>query len=1086
MSEINKNNCLDYITNYSSEIICVTDNDGGNSTFNFKGLSVKDTAKILKKYKKTTVKNEGFEIYGGYGDDEIYGTEADDKLYGDNTEDDMDNKGGEDIIYGYGGDDYIYAGKGDDTVNGGKGFNVIKYIEGDGKDTIEYGAGTDVLYFSKLKAEDFGIENVSGSLHLKIDEENGILLKDFYNKKMKYYVLDDNVHLPVINKYTELKKYLSALGTIQSGSGKNETIKGSKCGDILYGGARADKIYGYEGNDRIDGGAGNDRIYSGSGDDIINGGAGNDIYYSGAGTNKYELSGNFGQDVLYSNKLSSDRIETEEGNWVYKRSGNDVRMEESHEELPEYIYLKGEYYSTKNPGGKGVIKLKTENIYINGTDIYIICDENFYYDQDGVMHFISNEDKEKIEAAEQVCFGDIYITAGKKLSASSDGNTAIGETKKNSITIKNYLNGSGDYDIILTDGTKLYEHLQFEYGNKESKKGQTLRGYKGKAYNDLIEETYNSGRGNDRIYGGAGINNYVFEGETGNDTIYLSGEENNIILGGGIEAGLYSRSGNDIILTLQNENEGETITGKITLKDYLKGKRGDKVVTINGESNWDEELTFVYDKSKSKSGQTLRGYTGSDTFNIKEEFIGSTKGDKIYTGGGDDIIFAGKGNDVINITGGGKKVININNEDGNDTITGTDKSTITEINILDEAGEYNEEISYTKSKDGKDLVITRGYTDGKGKERRAKTVIKGYFKEFGENKVRINGRDLGEELRNTENTCYGDSEKTGKQNLKGTYLSEEFQGGKGDDVINTGDGDDTVYTGRGNNTVITGNGNDKIELGSGNNTIKVTGTGLKTIEIKEETGYTTVTGLDKGAEINIVYDEETNGDKISYKKAGKNLVLKAGRSVTVLSGYYGEGNNTKVYIDGLGTDKEMTEGNEGEIGIDREGGIIEVTNTKGKSLYGGSGDTSYAIDASFDFSKDEIIISDAGGTGDELSIMQGYGGLGIYFDVDKEGSTGDEIWIGKMGEGGEISGIKIDNWFGEGKIEEIKTQDGYSADWTGLEAIRQTVAEFLSDNGYAGTQAVLESGNSDTITALMNLYSANNTAGTSALWTPQS
>jgi len=108
-----------------------------------------------------------------------------------------------------------------------------------------------------------------------------------------------------INKISEDKRYIifgENIGPINA-----DTITGGDHSDHLYGLAGADTLNGGKGDDYLEGGTGNDTLngnedrdtlLGGDGEDILNGGTGNDQLKGGAGVDIYQLTDNYGMDVI--------------------------------------------------------------------------------------------------------------------------------------------------------------------------------------------------------------------------------------------------------------------------------------------------------------------------------------------------------------------------------------------------------------------------------------------------------------------------------------------------------------------------------------------------------------------------------------------------------------------------------------------------------------------------------------------------------------------------------------------------------------------------------------------------------------------
>jgi Ca2+-binding RTX toxin-like protein len=94
----------------------------------------------------------------------------------------------------------------------------------------------------------------------------------------------------------------------------NDTLQGSRRGDVLIGYAGRDKLWGYGGDDALTGGIGNDTLYGLAGADALAGddgrdqlwgGAGDDLLSGGRGRDK--IAGEKGRDVL-TGGLDADKL----------------------------------------------------------------------------------------------------------------------------------------------------------------------------------------------------------------------------------------------------------------------------------------------------------------------------------------------------------------------------------------------------------------------------------------------------------------------------------------------------------------------------------------------------------------------------------------------------------------------------------------------------------------------------------------------------------------------------------------------------------------------------------------------------------
>ncbi|MBD1811793.1 cadherin-like domain-containing protein [Microcoleus vaginatus DQ-U2] len=86
------------------------------------------------------------------------------------------------------------------------------------------------------------------------------------------------------------------VGTVQNGTGGNDTLTGNAGNDSINGGNGNDTLTGNAGNDTLIGGNGTDFLVGSAGNDLLNGDNGNDTLRGGLGTDT--LTGGNGSDVF--------------------------------------------------------------------------------------------------------------------------------------------------------------------------------------------------------------------------------------------------------------------------------------------------------------------------------------------------------------------------------------------------------------------------------------------------------------------------------------------------------------------------------------------------------------------------------------------------------------------------------------------------------------------------------------------------------------------------------------------------------------------------------------------------------------------
>ena len=130
---------------------------------------------------------------------------------------------------------------------------------------------------------------------------------------------------------------------------------------------------------------------------------------------------------------------------------------------------------------------------------------------------------------------------------------------------------------------------------------------------------------------------------------------------------------------------------------------------------------------------------------------------------------------------------------------------------------------------------------------------------------------------------------------------------------------------------------------------------------------------------------------------------------------------------------------------------------------------------------EKYVINDDWGD-DTLSISNANGKPKIFFSVSANGGMGNDLYIdaensvlnaGLNPFSDEVTtGILIENYFTrDGHIETI-TSGLNDFDDNLIDQLRSNVANWLTANNYADTNAVFEGGHADDVTAMLNLYTA--------------
>ena len=183
---------------------------------------------------------------------DLVGTEKTDLIFGTEGKDNIDGLAGGDAIFGgdggdrlegWSGQDYLFGGRGDDIIDGGSDVDLIS--GGDGNDLLFGSEGDDLIWGNGGR-------------------------------------------------------------DILVGGSDRDYLKGGSDADYLLGGLNNDLLWGNEGNDTLNGGDNNDLLSGGLGDDLIDGGAGEDTLFGNDGADIFELTADFGTDLIEDFQASSD------------------------------------------------------------------------------------------------------------------------------------------------------------------------------------------------------------------------------------------------------------------------------------------------------------------------------------------------------------------------------------------------------------------------------------------------------------------------------------------------------------------------------------------------------------------------------------------------------------------------------------------------------------------------------------------------------------------------------------------------------------------------------------------------------------
>ena len=665
----------------------------------------------------------------------------------------------------------------------------------------------------------------------------------------------------------------------------------------------------------------------------------------------------------------------------------------------------------------------------------------------------------------------------------------------------------------------------------------------------------NGGAGNDLIYGGQGTGHYMLSGHDGDDLV-VAGQQVAEGTAGAVEvaAGKYAILSNGTAEIYGGYGNDSLVGGNGN--DYLWGGAGNNTLAGNGGA---DTFDFTVLNGNEPVQDTITDASADDEIKVWR-----TTFDKLlFTNNGSDLVISVENStDTMTVAGFFEAESKVDTVKIGDTEYSIKNDTVIDVNLVDgdvfNAAGYNVVISATGNvtlnpnangktvllfgaddefsfaESGKDVIMTtsdagspnftlKNYTDGYNNV---------YFKKAGGEETNL--KDYLTDPKNDIVFSVGDPEATTAQTIRDSYLNEELNGGKSNDMIVSNLGNDTLTGGIGNDTLYGGTGEKTFQFSKkdGADTVFKAKTN-DTIKFSNVNNGSNMKYTRKGNHLEIAYNSYKNGkntltDKITlanYFKTAKNSALKniefANGQKINLQNQAIQFSGTKkitgtVYNDNIvgsktadtytltqgGRDKVTdARGNDkynanvsGVLGVmDNAGndiyslkgsGIINIIDKKGNDKYNVTLNKGANILINDVNGKDSLVLNNVNKKNVVLGfdVKLGKNGKGIISDdhlfiMDKRG-TGlieiDNYFKVRKDKSGNITKLTSN---GSGKIETIKAGNakvstfGFSGN---VDAIKQSVASWLVDNkGYNSASEVFERGSDADIKSLIAAYSGH-------------
>lgn len=352
----------------------------------------------------------------------------------------------------------------------------------------------------------------------------------------------------------------------------------------------------------------------------------------------------------------------------------------------------------------------------------------------------------------------------------------------------------------------------------------------GGAGNDLIDASgFNGtailvgGPGNDTLFGGSGDDSLYDDqgddwliGGTGNDTYYLVGLGNNVVIDtGGRDVLDLSGANSPAYLNLavqiyaQNTFSGSTLRIWGAFEKVIGTVSGDTL--IGGAGN--ESLVGGF------GNDILMGGGGNDTLDggYDNDLVWGDAGDDLLIGGpGDDLFVGGPGNDTVKETADVNFTLTQNTLTGvgTDLYLGVEQFDLTggpSANIFDTRGFFG--IAHISGLGGDDTLLA-GFGSEKFNGGTGFDVIDYSWFPIGISANLETGVINGQGIDNVT-AVEGIVGSNVNDIIVGSHLADKISGGGGNDIILGAAGNDTIDGGDGNDWILGGDGDDSISGGAG-------------------------------------------------------------------------------------------------------------------------------------------------------------------------------------------------------------------------------------------------------------------------------
>ena len=769
----------------------------------------------------------------------IEGTDDNNVIRTGSSDDTIFAGAGNDVVNAGAGNDVLLGGRGNDVLAGGLGQDRYVFNAGDGSDRVsdDPGEGNRLVFGPGISVSSMTLERGTGNSLSVLTGVAGDAIQILDNLEG---TLEPSIDaLEFADGATLSIEELLARGIEIIGTAGPDTLTGTHLIDRISGGADDDFLDGGLMADILRGDEGNDHLFAGDEDDQLDGGVGTDVLNGGAGLDTYVFGRGSGQDMLQDSP-----VEQSGPNTIQLTSGispDEIRLQvrQSEDGFDVVLTINGTEDELTLLGVADPSLLPIDQIlFADGTS----------WDTAEMLSRIEGLRHTAAPAGsflEGTGFRDELIGAqgNDHLDGLGGADRMVGGAGDDHYWVDNHgdtvveLGGEGTDTVLSQINYTLPEHVENLFlRTTDLPTTDPVRGEGNAGDNVLLGNFVNNvliggagndtfwggfsigsiyGPGDDDLYGGAGNDSYVVEGDfNGFDTIHdvaLPGEGNRLQFGTSVRPDDVMFVQEDSTLRITN---GGGANGAILVDFDPSGVTGSLVTELVAFSGGYEDVTGGYETRLLALMNPMLGTNSIDTL------MGTSQADVIKAQGGDDVIAGGVGNDVL-IGGTGNDTYVFNQGDGFDLID--DRPGVGDTNTVQFGAGITQEmlrVSYSGTSSLGGLTVRVGTSvDGlhflgvNADDLNEPHAVDTFYFTDG---TQLTFAQLFEREVLVQGTGRSDGEMFGtvaNDRMNGFGGSESLSAGTGNDQLEGGTGNDTLSGGEGEDTYIfqLGDGFDRIE-----------------------------------------------------------------------------------------------------------------------------------------------------------------------------------------------------------------------------------------------------------------------------------